>query len=313
MKRLIILFSILLIAVITSIYIFIPNQVTINQNVLVKASKDGLSRKLFDEKKWSDWWPGTATKNDHGYGFAYNNSVFSIDKQTIGSIFILVVNKKTSATTALSAINRAIDTTQLVWTGTIPTSYNPFRRLQIYFESKKLVKEMDSVLKKLQSFYSRTENVYDYGIKKEAVVDSFLVSTYAESKNYPSTDYTYHLIDQLKKYIADHGAKESRPPMLNVSTTDSINYLTRVAVPVDRIMPSANNISFKRMPAGGNILVVDVKGGPLSINNAFHQVQNYISDYHQSAPAIPFFSLVTDRRTEPDTTKWLTRIYYPVM
>jgi uncharacterized protein YxeA len=313
MKRLIILFSILLIAVIASIYIFIPNQIIINQNVLVKANKDGLSRKLFDEKRWNDWWPGTADKNDYGKSFTYDNSVFIIDKQTIGSIYILVTNKKTTATTALNLINSAIDTTQLFWTGTIPTSYNPLARLQIYFESIKLEKGMGTVLKKLQSFYSKTENIYGHQIKKEAVVDSFLISTYNESKNYPSIDYVYRLIDQLKKYTADHGAKESAPPMFNVSTTDSINYLTRVAIPVDRILPSENTISFKRMPAGGNILVSDIKGGLLSVNNAFHQVQNYISDYHQSAPAIPFFSLITDRRKEPDTTKWITRIYYPVM
>jgi hypothetical protein len=101
--------------------------------------------------------------------------------------------------------------------------------------------------------------------------------------------------------------------MLNVSTADSIHYLTRVGMPVDRIIPTSKEISLKRMPAGGNMLIVDVKGGTSTMNNALQQVQNFISDYHESAPAIPFFSLITDRRKETDTSKWLTKIYYPVM
>jgi hypothetical protein len=37
-----------------------------------------------------------------------------------------------------------------------------------------------------------------------------------------------------------------------------------------------------------------------------------MSDYQQTAMAIPFESLVTDRSREPDTLKWITNIYVPV-
>jgi hypothetical protein len=67
------------------------------------------------------------------------------------------------------------------------------------------------------------------------------------------------------------------------------------------------------MPGGGNMLVTEVKGGQIEVNKASVQLLNYISDYNRTAPAIPFESLVTDRRKEPDSSKWITRIYYPVM
>jgi hypothetical protein len=67
------------------------------------------------------------------------------------------------------------------------------------------------------------------------------------------------------------------------------------------------------MLGGGNILITEVKGGQNEITNAYKQIQNYVSDYNRSAPAIPFESLVTDRRKEPDSSKWITRIYYPVI
>jgi hypothetical protein len=165
----------------------------------------------------------------------------------------------------------------------------------------------------MQSFFSKPENIYGFTIRQEPVVDSILVSTFAMSKGYPSTAFIYNLLDQLKDYIKNQSAKETGYPMLNINTEDSINYLTRVAIPVDKELKSSGNISYKRMLGRGEILVAEVKGGPGLINNAFYQMKNYVNDYQRVAPAIPFLSLVTDRMNEPDTSKWITRIYYPVM
>jgi hypothetical protein len=67
------------------------------------------------------------------------------------------------------------------------------------------------------------------------------------------------------------------------------------------------------MLGGGNILITEIKGGSASIDKAFKEMENYVSDYRRTPPAIPFQSLVTDRMKEPDTSKWITRIFYPVM
>ena len=101
--------------------------------------------------------------------------------------------------------------------------------------------------------------------------------------------------------------------MLNILQQPEGGYLTRVALPVTRELPQQHDISFKRMLAGGNILITEVKGGPAQIEKASAQIENYIKDFKRMSPAIPFLSLVTDRRQQPDSTQWITRIYYPVM
>jgi hypothetical protein len=64
---------------------------------------------------------------------------------------------------------------------------------------------------------------------------------------------------------------------------------------------------------GGNILTGEVTGGQKQIEEADRQMQLYIMDYQRSIIAIPFQMLITDRTKEPDSTKWITRIYYPVV
>lgn len=308
MKKFVIVVLVILIAVIAAIYILIPNIITFNKSIYVQVSRDGITRKLQNEKNWTTWWPGK-TINDSS--FLYNNTSYSIIEKSIGSLFISIKNEDTRAVTSLNILSKNKDTAQLIWIGSIPTSYNPIKRIQIYFDSKKIPTDIDELLKKIKTHFSKVENVYGYDIEWKSVVDSTLVFTYNTLKAYPSVEFTYQLIDKLKKYITEHGAKETGFPMLNITKNDSA-YLVKVAIPVNKILPSSNGIAFRQMPSGGNILVVDVKGGPSSIQNAFHQVQNYIMDYSETVPAIPYQSLITDRSKEKDTSQWITKIYYPV-
>ena len=178
---------------------------------------------------------------------------------------------------------------QLVWNGELISSYNPFKRAKSYYDFNELEENVDSILWKMKSFFSNIQNVYGYNIRHESVKDSILVSTFDISKGYPSTQFIYSLIEQLKKYIKSQSAEETGFPMLNISAADSSNnYTTKVAIPVNKKLSSSGKIQYKWMLGGGNILVTDVRGGNDEINKAFQQVENYMSDRRYVAPAIPF-------------------------
>jgi hypothetical protein len=182
-----------------------------------------------------------------------------------------------------------------------------------FFTANKIKKGIPELLQSIKSYHSNTLNLYGYDIQKKSVVDSTLISTSKEIKGYPSTAVIYSLIDELKNYIQQQAANETGYPMLNIFTKDSITYLVKVAIPVDKKLPSSGNISYRWMLGGGNILITEVKGDNQEIQKAYTQIQQYISDYKRVAPAIPFESLVTDRRKQPDSSQWITKIYYPVM
>jgi len=314
MKKWLVIILVILVCFIAFVYFFIPNTMLISQDISIKANREGLYRNLSDEKNWGKWWPGdkTAQTGSTNNDLLYNNDVYSIEDRTTLSIIVLIHTSQ-EVKTELTIVSKNIDSSELIWQASVPTTYNPLKRLKIYFKTKKIRNDIAALLKKMQSFFSETKNVYGYDIRHELVKDSTLVSTYSESKSYPSTEFIYDLIDQLKKYISSNAATETGFPMLNINRKDSINYVTRVAIPVDKKLPTSGNISYKWMLGGGNIFVVDVQGGPFSINKAFEQLENYVQDHRRTPPAIPFQSLVTDRRKVADTSKWVTRIYYPVM
>jgi hypothetical protein len=58
--------------------------------------------------------------------------------------------------------------------------------------------------------------------------------------------------------------------------------------------------------------MAEVKGGLFSVINGEEELTYYLSDYKKNSPAIPFQSLVTNRLLEIDTSKWVTKLYYPI-
>jgi hypothetical protein len=291
------------------VYIFIPNIINLKSNITVKATRPGISRVLPEKNNIAKWWPGKISNDS----FYFNDLIFSIERGNITTLPISISDQKTEVSTSLLLIPLTKDSTQLEWIGAIATSYNPVKRFLIYQKAKKIERSIDAVLQKMENFYSKPENIYGFEIKKELVTDSLLIATSGKCTGFPTNQFIYSLIDKLKNYIALHSTKETGYPMLNIGTLDSINFEVKVAIPTDRLLPSSGNILQKRMPGRGNILVGEVKGGAGIAAIAFDQIKKYADDYERNAPAIPFYSLITDRLKEPDSSKWITKIYFPVM
>jgi len=294
-------------------WFFIPNEFHSNQQVVRTINLKSLQRGLLDESTWQGWWPEERNAKDHDSTRIFNGYRYQITNKQFSTIALNISKGNTTFPAYINfiphgaqqvTINAHIDQT-------LPLL--PWSRLNTYFTFKQADKDLASIIKAIGEFYANNDNIYKVQIIKSIVKDSSLISTNGLTNGYPQPDYIYGLIDQLHQYAQAHGAQVTDYPMLNVYTQDSISFLTRVALPVDKKLPSSGTIEYKWMLGGGNILVADVKGGPASVNWAIHQMENYISDYDRVPPAIPFQSLVTDRSKEKDTSRWVTRVYYPVM
>ncbi len=313
MKKNIFSIAILLVLVIACTYIFIPGKIRIKQSTTIHSSKNALYRKLINAEAWREWWPEKQNPTDTINGFFLNGIRFFPGEPKFISMPVLIKSANLSGYSEITFIPFGIDSTTLQFDISVPTSNNPFKRIAVYLNSKQLKSGVSLILQSINNTYSRIENLYNYDIQKKLVIDSSLIFTSKEIKGIPDINSIYSLIDKLSDYISKNAAKETGSPMLNIFKKDSNTYLVKVAIPVDKKLPSSGDISYRWMLGGGNILVTEVKGGQNEIDKAYKQILNFISDYRRTAPAIPFESLVTDRRKEPDSSKWITRIYYPVM
>lgn len=309
MKKWIIAAAVCIVILTLLLSILIPCTIIVHKSTVIGNNSKGLKRILSADKNWYKWWPGTTDDK----GLVLNNSFYSVTDNSFSSIFITIKQNNLDTKSSLTFIPVTTDSTKLDWEIQMPTSLNPVKRLQAYLFTRSLQKDIPVLFTNIKRYYSSNANLYDLDIRREIVNDSTMISTFDSTIGYPSTEKIYSLIDKLRAYTGSHQALATDSPMVNIFSKDNRTFFTRVAFPTNKTLPSKGDIVFRKMLYGGNILTALVKGAPNKADSAIATMENYLSDYELASPAIPFYSLVTNRLAERDSTKWTTKIYYPVM
>ncbi len=299
MKKWLIGLAIVIILAALATYIFIPAKLDVSQHALIRTTENGSYRAFSDPHHRLNWWP------------AHTRYRYTVITSASNVVEIPIAEQIDTIPSSLIIIPEGADVVRISWQAPSSASLNPIKRVQQYKQAFVLKEEMALVLKSLQAYLEKEENIYGIHVEKTIVKDTLLITTKASFSSQPTTAGIYGLIGGLQQYIHGQSANASGFPMLNVHRKDSSHFEVMVAIPIDKPIPNAGKFELKRM-VPGNILVTEVQGGPSTIRNAFNLLEAYRVEHHYESPAIPFESLVTDRSREADTTKWTTRLFYPV-
>ncbi len=317
MKKALISLFFFVVLLLISIYIFIPTQLNIFSTTVMKANTNALFRYLSDDAKWYKWWPGESKETkqiDKSINHQFNTYTYLIKEKLYNAVNIEIIKKDEIIEGRIAIIPIAADSLIVQWKSTFATSINPFIRFQQYKQAVNIKKNMSVILDSLKSFSEDKEKVYKYHILHTTLTDTFLVASKTVTTSYPSTQDIYQSIKNLRTYINDQKAKEVDYPILNITKKDSLHYEMMVAIPTNVALDGRGNISFKRMIAyKDKILTADVIGGPENIKKAYDELSIYMSDYNLVSPVIHWETLITDRSKETDSTKWITKIYIPIV
>jgi hypothetical protein len=294
---------------IAGLYFFMPRQFTVSKVTVISATSPAIYRFLAIKDKWHQWLP-EATPSENG--FTFNGDFYEVIPGFMSNTIAVNIHHKDSViNSTITVLALKPDTNAVQWKCVVRASANPIQRLLRYADAGDVKRNMNAIFEKLERFLSKKENVYGGHISIVSTKDTLLVSTKTVTNSYPSTAAVYESIGKLESFIAAKGDRVTGSPLLNISRLDSSQYQVMVALPVDRELKSEADIEFKRM-IPGNFLMMEVKGGTYTAANAGKQLELYLSDHEKTVMAIPFEVLITNRITEPDTSKWLTKVYMPV-
>lgn len=305
MKKILIGLILSMTFLLAAVYIFIPRKIKIEAAVSLNAAVPGVLRSLANDSTWKRWWPGESP-------FAYNEQSYFIRGNIFNAFDIDIYSDKDTINSRVELVLVKADTMTILWNAEQVNSNNPFKRFAQHRHAKETEKNMKAILQSMKAFLQKKENIYGFDIEETLVKDSVLISTRRTFDHYPNAKEVDGMIQSLKKYIVQNKAVEKNLPMLNVMKIDSFHYEAMTAIPVDKELPQTNEFAPKFLLKGGYILEAQIKGGSFTIENGLKELENFRSDYKLTSPAIPYQLLVTDRVKEADTTKWITRLYYPV-
>lgn len=291
-------------------YVFIPPKLNLAAVTGVRANDQATFRLLSDESQWQRWWPQKQPGVESS-SLNYNGADYTISKWMFQSLAVNITKNERSYNSRLDLVPVGRDSFAIEWKADVLTGSAPIQRYRDYRNGKQLEHDLHELLSKLKPFLERSTNLYGIPITEMKVKDSIILMATVTGASRPETGEIYIVVNRLKALIEKTGAGTTNYPMLNIDSSGP-KVITRIGIPIDReIEVTGTGCAIKRTVLG-NILVSEVKGGPYTSKNARKQMELYMIDHERRSPAIPYESLVVDRSAEPDTSKWVTRIYYPV-
>ncbi|HLO37204.1 MAG TPA: hypothetical protein VK173_01805 [Lacibacter sp.] len=308
MKRVVFIAAFILIILLVCIYVFIPSTLTTSKTVSVKCVDKNVLLLIGNKQGWSKWLPKESFTSDL---IQYKDYQLKLGGATYTSVTFDALKEDDTIFNEIGFVKDSVTKTKISVISSVATGMNPFTRFRKWQMMKSYETVIDDLLQPLISFAEDKKNIYGVEITDGRIPDSLFISTRKTFDHQPTEAEIYNLIDQLRVYAKAKNAKQVNQPMMHLEHFDSSHFEIMVALPIDKVIENEGNFLFKQM-IKGNTLIADVHGGRATINNGLRALEQFKSDYQFTSPAISFESMITDRRAEQDTAKWVTRLYYPI-
>ncbi|MFD0792353.1 hypothetical protein ACFQZX_02565 [Mucilaginibacter litoreus] len=308
-KPALIILGILLLAFI-SIYFIIPQKIQKTNIIEIDANDINVAKFLVNKRAWPKWWPGKSNRSDSN-NYEFNNAVYQLKNNTNIDIYMQVKHEKLLINDKASYRISGDGACKVIWESEVQSSINPVKRIEEFISMNRHSNDIDNILIHFKKFMQTDTNVYGMTIKLTKVKNPIVLAGTINTAEYPKPAPIYRLINDLKKQIKAEGAIQLDSPMLNVNPVDK-GYESMVAITINKDIKPGQNMVINHLVKNANLLGVQVKGGKNTILNAFEQLKRYQNDHRLISPAMPYEVLITNRLTQPDTSKWVTNIYWPI-
>jgi hypothetical protein len=313
MKKWIVWFFVILILGIAGIYVLIPAKIVITNVSSAEATITGEYRYISLEDNWEKWWRDVDGKSHvKGEPFIFGKNEFRISRRSYNAVGITIRQDGVDIPSFLNLISYAIDSTGAVWVCELPPTINPYIRLRNYLNARDIKRNIAGVMRVFSEFISKPKNVYGMTIYKTTVHDTLIVSARFSSPEYPTTAQLYGYFDTLKQSIVKQKGLPVGFPIMNLRKMPDGSFETQTGMPTNRLLHNDGKILALRMPPG-LFITADITGGAYSVDEGMRQLELFVQEYNRVKIATGFQILITDRRNEPDTTKWITKIKIPIV
>jgi hypothetical protein len=283
MKKWLLIFGTTVIAVGLYFILFFPT--TLSRTTMAHRGLAGAGRAFQHVTQWDAWWPKREGCSYQVKGVYYNEVRLDLSCAGKGRI---------NGAIKLAPLNG--DSVLVVWEGSGPGRW---------------AAEVDTILGSFKAYVEDAKRLYGADFIRTMSNDSTLVTMTSFTAAYPSVGEVYARIDTLRSFAASHGAMAIDSPWLNVAKIEDGQFKWTVAIPVNKWIEKKGRVIPRRFVPYKN-LEGEVRGGVFTVERAMEQMQLFKFDYNIQIMGLPFQCLMTDRRLEPDTTKWVTKVCAPI-
>lgn len=318
-----------IIAVILIVAFFLPYSYKVERSVVIKADAVKIMSQITDLKKWDFWSPWKP--QDTAATYTYNDTVgvnaFMEWKGEIvgnGKLRITALDTGKNITYNLTFIEpfESVSTgsfdfettsegTKVTWKDEGILSWPIGRWMGVFMNfDKQLGPDFEKGLSLLKDRAEKM-HVYTYNVL-EKNIEPLTIATIHEKVKMSDIEKTIGAdYGAIMEYIGKNGAKCTGSPMAITYSYDSLSWEFEAALPIDKEIPSTDKIKVKKSHSGKTVYAI-YQGPYNKTYGVYTDIEAYIKENNLTIAGGAWETYITDPSAEPDTSKWITEIYYPI-
>ena len=327
--KIIILIIVAIVVLLLIVGLFLPKNVHTESSISIDAPAKVIFKQVNHLKSWDNWSPfleddpnmvttyegpeeGVGAKSlwDMEDGSGNLTIVESIPYEKISTDLVFNGEGEASGSFLFKEMDEGI---KVIWTFDMDNLAYPF---EVYMGCVMDVMMKQYLEKGLLNLKEYCENLPDIDMEveiTETFVEPQLSLAIKDSVDmYHIGDKMLELYTELESYMLEAGIEISGPPYAVYYNWDTAALIVfEAGFPVLAKVEGKDRMFFTETP-GGNVVTAYNYGNYNSIGEIHTKIHEYINKNAIVMMGYPWEVYLTDPNSEPDTSKWVTQILYPV-
>jgi len=319
--------------------LFGPSKIHVERSTMINASSGTVFNEINTLKQWSKWsyWDNidpnmksTYEGPESGVGAVHH---WTSENDSVGNGSLTIMNSEPTTLVECKLEFEGMGESTSGWkitdtTGGVKVTAYMDGETPFLFRPMMLFMDMDAMLgadfeKTLAGLKNHCESLPAPQTTPEFVSEmgmspAYLLMTIADSAMSPAElgQKFGVLYGEIGAEVAKQGLKQSGPVLaiydrVDHGTDGSMKFWFRAGVPVDKPGKSSGRVIYSESTAA-TAVKCNYYGGYGDMESCHESINKYITNNGKKINGPVWEVYVTDPGAEPDSTKWLTEIYYPV-
>jgi effector-binding domain-containing protein len=319
---------IILVAVVLVAAFFLPSQSRIERSIVINSPAENIAAKIVDLHLWDEWSPwkdqdsaATYKYNDTigvGGWMDWNGKIVGSGKLTITKVlpdsivyflaFKEPFESESNGTFSFTSVEGGVKVT---WTDLESLPWPMGRIMGLFMNFDEMLgpdfeKGLSRLKKTVESSYK-----YTYTVQEKEISPAIIATIRNKVNSGEIGEIMGKSYGEIQAFLAKNGAKQNGSPMAITLAWDSLSWDFEAAIPIDKEIEGTDKIVVKKSYEGKAIFVTYT--GPYEQTyQAYTDLDQYMKEKGLTQAGGPWEVYITDPGTEPDQTKWVTEIYFPV-
>ena len=330
----ILLALLIIIGIVVIISLFLPSAVSVERKTSINSPVSTVFNQVNVLKNWEKWDPWHAKEPEMG-GSVYSGPEAGVGAKHCwdsenpdigkGCLSIVESNPNSSVKNLLEfdgmtpgnggfAFEESEGVTTVSWKMNMEMGMNPIGKIFGLMMDGMIGPDFEAGLKSLKEL---CENMP----KEEKAQVQISLTELSSQPIYSIKDSTLvdgisaklaQLYGEIMEYIGKSGAKVTGQPLSIWHSWNPSGYSTlEAAIPVEKTGEGTNRVMAAALPEGKAVMAIQL-GSYDAAEATYKAIEGYIKENSLVSTGPSWEVYVTDPGNEPDTSKWITNIYFPV-